>query len=815
MFFLSLHPHLSLNSSTHSYSYTCIFSSFNNNNQNQHHHHHPNSIPIPKDPNNSHYDASSITIKVKAPTPPWIKGPLLLQPHDVLDLSKPKNKRLSKRHMDKEEEESERVDKALHGKEVRGKKVMKRIARSIERLRRNRNSAETQLSSSAKEESFGGYLEKLEENVMVRSKERMPWERNVSVMDSSAKDKNFDGYYGKLEENGDDDEEQVRRRKRRMPWEKDEKSVLFARLKKEKPVTAADLTLDEVLLKRLRSEAAKMRIWVKVKKLGVTQDVVDEIKRTWRNNELAMLKFDIPLCKNMDRAREIVEMKTGGLVVWSRKDTHVVYRGCNYQLTSRSSPKVYPRYIHGQTKSPYETNMVESVKSNNTSDMPSGNGNNNASTSTCIQEVHCSGSLYERETDRLLDDLGPRFVDWWYPKPLPIDADLLPEVVPGFKPPFRLCPPYSSAKITDYELTFFRKLAKPLPVHFVLGRNRRLQGLAAAILKLWEKSLIAKIAIKFGIPNTDNELMANELKLLTGGVTLLRNKYYIILYRGNDFLPSNVASLVEERELELKSCQLSEEVARMRANEAVSSSDYAQQETSTSGTLTEFEEIQTKLEDVKNGNADLNIQLEAEIYRLERQLKEQQRKALIISKKIERSTEELAKLDAAWTPAEKDADVEIMTDEERQCFQKIGLKMSGLLVLGRRGIFDGVLEGLHQHWKHREVVKVITKQRLISRVIYTAKMLETESGGILVSVDKLKEGHAIIIYRGKNYKRPSEKVAKNLLTKRKALQRSLEMQRLGSLKFFAHQKQQTISDLKLKLGELQQKKEAKQRKTDN
>ncbi|XLV00320.1 hypothetical protein S245_014659 [Arachis hypogaea] len=214
----------------------------------------------------------------------------------------------------------------------------------------------------------------------------------------------------------------------------------------------------------------------------------------------------------MDRAREIVEMKTGGLVVWSRKDTHVVYRGCNYELTSRSSPKVYPSYIHGQTKSPDETNMVESVKSNNTSDMPSQNGNNNASTSTCIQEVHCSGSLNERETDRLLDGLESRFVDWWYPKPLPIDADLLPEVVPGFKPPFRLCPPYSSAKITDYELTFFRKLTKSLPVHFVLGRNRRLQGLAAAILKLWEKSLIAKIAIKFGVPNTDNESMANELK---------------------------------------------------------------------------------------------------------------------------------------------------------------------------------------------------------------------------------------------------------------------------------------------------------------
>lgn len=44
------------------------------------------------------------------------------------------------------------------------------------------------------------------------------------------------------------------------------------------------------------------------------------------------------------------------------------------------------------------------------------------------------------------------------------------------------------------------------------GRNRELQGLAAAILKLWEKSPIAKIAVKLGVPNTNNEQMAYELK---------------------------------------------------------------------------------------------------------------------------------------------------------------------------------------------------------------------------------------------------------------------------------------------------------------
>lgn len=45
------------------------------------------------------------------------------------------------------------------------------------------------------------------------------------------------------------------------------------------------------------------------------------------------------------------------------------------------------------------------------------------------------------------------------------------------------------------------------------GRNRNHQGLACAILKLWEKSLVAKIAVKRGIQNTNNKLMAEELKV--------------------------------------------------------------------------------------------------------------------------------------------------------------------------------------------------------------------------------------------------------------------------------------------------------------
>lgn len=114
-----------------------------------------------------------------------------------------------------------------------------------------------------------------------------------------------------------------------------------------------------------------------------------------------------------------------------------------------------------------------SVNSNRSlSEMLNFNAEDKDSVSTSVQKMNfqtANGSLYERETDRLLDDLGPRFIDWWRPKPFPVDADLLPEDVPGFQTPLRLCPPHSGAKLSDYELTYFRKLAHPLPTHFVLG----------------------------------------------------------------------------------------------------------------------------------------------------------------------------------------------------------------------------------------------------------------------------------------------------------------------------------------------------------
>lgn len=47
-----------------------------------------------------------------------------------------------------------------------------------------------------------------------------------------------------------------------------------------------------------------------------------------------------------------------------------------------------------------------------------------------------------------------------------------------------------------------------------LGRSRELQGLAVAMIKLWEKSSIAKIALKRGVQLTTSERMAEDIKVM-------------------------------------------------------------------------------------------------------------------------------------------------------------------------------------------------------------------------------------------------------------------------------------------------------------
>ena len=84
---------------------------------------------------------------------------------------------------------------------------------------------------------------------------------------------------------------------------------------------------------------------------------------------------------------------------------------------------------------------------------------------------------------------------------------------------------------------------------------------------------------------------------------------------------------------------------------------------------------------------------------------------------------------------------------------------------------------MHLHWKHRELVKIIVRGKSFAQVKHIAISLEAESEGVLISLDKTTKGYAIIFYRGKNYRRPQIMKPRNLLTRRQALARSIELQR--------------------------------------
>lgn len=122
-----------------------------------------------------------------------------------------------------------------------------------------------------------------------------------------------------------------------------------------------------------------------------------------------------------------------------------------------------------------------------------------SSDSTVIREVNSATSTVEKtevavrlpdhsktmteeeaEFNSLLDSLGPRFEEWWGTGILPVDADLLPEKVPGYKTPFRLLPTGMRSRLTNGEMTNLRKLARSLPCHFALGTVLILQIVSLA-----------------------------------------------------------------------------------------------------------------------------------------------------------------------------------------------------------------------------------------------------------------------------------------------------------------------------------------------
>ncbi|KDO72355.1 hypothetical protein CISIN_1g001441mg [Citrus sinensis] len=566
---------------------------------------------------------------------------------------------------------------------------------------------------------------------------------------------------------------------------------------KEKEVpTLAELKLSGKELRRLRTLGIGLRKKLKIGKAGITEGIVNGIHERWRHAEVVKIVCE-DLCRlNMKRTHDSLERKTGGLVVWRSGSKIILYRGADYKYpyfladessTDGASSDDLPNQLvddEGLDETKTHSSGADSAK-------PSGQSPTNKKVQQTL--IHSVGSpdklRYQlpgeaelvEEADRLLDGLGPRFTDWWGYDPQPVDADLLPATVPGYRRPFRLLPYGVQPKLTNDEMTTLRRLGRPLPCHFALGRNRNLQGLAAAIVKLWEKCEIAKIAVKRGAQNTNSEMMAQELKRLTGGTLLSRDREFIVFYRGKDFLPPAASSAIEERRKhEFSTSNDSKEEPEL-GNRHDNSGDNTQDEFG----CTNDQKSTMHSEQKERRSAEVAIR----------------RTNIRLSRVLEKKAEAeklLAELEEE-RPEQYEVDKEGITEEERYMLRKVGLRMKAFLLMGRRGVFDGTVENMHLHWKHRELVKIISKQRKIEAALQEARTLEVESGGILVAVERVNKGYAIILYRGKNYERPACLRPKTLLTKREAMKRSLEAQRRQSLKLHVLELTRNIEKLKLQL----------------
>ncbi|CAN6204271.1 unnamed protein product [Urochloa humidicola] len=564
-----------------------------------------------------------------------------------------------------------------------------------------------------------------------------------------------------------------------LPWEReeeDDEAFGDGKAGRRSNTALAERTIPEHELRRLRDAALRMKERIKVGPGGVTQDIVESIHRKWKVDEVVKMRFEGPPSLNMKRTHDLLEDRTGGIVIWRSGRSVVLYRGMNYNL----------QCVQSYAKSTEINSRKEVADANGA--VPIRGGHNLPKSRVDGVKRSTSNANFSLELeatediDSFLDQLGPRYRDWSGRSPIPVDADLLPGVVPGYKPPYRLLPYKVKSTLRDKEMTALRRLARQTAPHFALGRNREHQGLASAMVKLWEKSAIVKIAIKRGVPNTCNDRMAEEIKKLTGGVLLSRNKEYIVFYRGNDFIAPKVRQVLVEKQEQASTQQDEEELARLKASASIATISDELKGPLVAGTLAETTEAKFRWGDSLNDK-----QREEEMKRLALMkhtsvLKNLKRKLILAKTKVAKAEMALAKVQEFLSPAELPTDLETVTDEERFLFRKIGLKMRAFLMLGRREVFDGTVQNMHLHWKHRELVKIIVRGKRFAQVKHIAISLEAESEGVLISLDKTTKGYAIVFYRGKNYRRPQIMKPRNLLTRRQALARSIELQRREALK---------------------------------
>ncbi|XP_024369529.1 uncharacterized protein [Physcomitrium patens] len=149
-------------------------------------------------------------------------------------------------------------------------------------------------------------------------------------------------------------------------------------------------------------------------------------------------------------------------------------------------------------------------------------------------------------------------------------------------------------------------------------------------------------------------------------------------------------------------------------------------------------------------------------------------------KKIALHEEQLKKFELPPLP-EPDPDPEVLTPEQLYALKKLGYKNKNYVPVGRRGIYGGTIQNMHMHWKKHETVRIDCDNFPKEKIKEMGETLERLSGGIVIDIH---QGTTIIMWRGRNYKRPKVDIPiifKNF-NKRKALIKSKHEQSIGSLK---------------------------------
>lgn len=109
-------------------------------------------------------------------------------------------------------------------------------------------------------------------------------------------------------------------------------------------------------------------------------------------------------------------------------------------------------------------------------------------------------------------------------------------------------------------------------------------------------------------------------------------------------------------------------------------------------------------------------------------------------------------------------DPELFTPEQLQAYKKIGFRNKNYVPVGVRGVFGGVVQNMHLHWKFHETVQICCDNFPKEKIKEMATMIARLSGGIVINIHNVK---TIIMFRGRNYRQPKNLIPFNTLTKRK------------------------------------------------